>query len=243
MDLKDNIVGYWDLRAQGYSLANREEFADKQSVYGRLLTAWASKITSPNPKALDLGCGPGFFSLILSQMGFHVTGVDASPKMIEQARANAAENGLSAHFILSDAIHPKLSEHYDLIVTRNLVWNLTDPATAYKNWSKLLKQNGLMLIFDGNHYYYLTEPKYRFPEGPQSSHKHIGQVDPSVMEKIATELPMTKHLRPQYDETLLQANGLVVVAEQILRTVSRGDESLVADFLIVAGREKKHYAD
>ena len=29
MDLKDNIVGYWDLRAQGYSLANREEFADK----------------------------------------------------------------------------------------------------------------------------------------------------------------------------------------------------------------------
>ena len=63
------------------------------------------------------------------------------------------------------------------------------------------------------------------------------------MERIATELPMTKHLRPQYDETLLQANGLVVVAEQILRTVSRGDESLVADFLIVAGREKKHYAD
>ena len=208
MDLKDNIVCYWDLRAQGYSLANREEFADKQSVYGRLLTAWASKITTSNPKALDLGCGPGFFSLILSQMGFQVTGVDASPKMIDQARANAAENGLSAQFILSDATHPKLSEHYDLIVTRNLVWNLTDPATAYKNWSKLLKQNGLMLIFDGNH-----------------------------------ELPMTKHLRPQYDETLLQANGLVVVAEQILRTVSRGDESLVADFLIVAGREKKHYAD
>ena len=89
MDLRNDIVKYWNLRAQGYSQSNREEFADKESFYGQLLTRWASEIKAIKPKALDLGCGPGFFSLILAQMGFDVTGVDASPEMIQSARENA----------------------------------------------------------------------------------------------------------------------------------------------------------
>jgi|GEM_PF-3669082 len=34
MDLHNDIVSYWNLRAQGYSQSNREEFADKQSFMG-----------------------------------------------------------------------------------------------------------------------------------------------------------------------------------------------------------------
>ena len=234
MDLHNDIVSYWNLRAQGYSQSNREEFADKQSLYGRLLSHWASQITAANPKALDLGCGPGFFSLILAQTGFDVTGVDASPEMIKNACENARANDLNIQFVLSDATDPDVRGPFDLIVTRNLVWNLPDPVTAYQNWSKLLKSDGLLLIFDGNHYYYLTDSKYRFPESPRSSHKHIGQVDPAMMEKIARELPMTKHLRPEYDVSLLQASGLIIKKLQILRTVNRDNEDLVADFLIVA---------
>lgn len=234
MDLRNDIVKYWNLRAQGYSQSNREEFADKESFYGQLLTRWASEIKAIKPKALDLGCGPGFFSLILAQMGFDVTGVDASPEMIQSARENARINDLNIQFVLSDATDPEVFGPFDLIVTRNLVWNLTDPASAYQNWSKLLKSNGLLLIFDGNHYYYLTDSKYRFPESPCSSHKHIGQVDPAMMEKIARELPMSKHLRPEYDVSLLQASGLIIRKLQTLRTVNRDNEDLVADFLIVA---------
>ena len=234
MDLHNDIVSYWNLRAQGYSQSNREEFADKQSLYGRLLSHWASQITAANPKALDLGCGPGFFSLILAQTGFDVTGVDASPEMIKNACENARANDLNIQFVLSDATDPDVRGPFDLIVTRNLVWNLPDPATAYKNWSKLLKSDGLLLIFDGNHYYYLTDSKYQFPESPRSSHKHICQVDPLVMQKIAGKLPMSKHLRPEYDISLLQRSGLVVRQQQILRTVNRDNEDLVADFLIVA---------
>ncbi|MBW3003800.1 methyltransferase domain-containing protein, partial [Candidatus Woesearchaeota archaeon] len=40
-------------------------------------------------KALDIGCGEGFFSIYLAKQGFDVTGIDYSEVAVERAKENA----------------------------------------------------------------------------------------------------------------------------------------------------------
>ena len=38
-------------------------------------------------------------------------------------------------------------ESFDVIVSRNLTWNLHDPKKAYQSWERVLKSGGLLLNF------------------------------------------------------------------------------------------------
>jgi SAM-dependent methyltransferase len=53
-------------------------------------------------RVLDVPCGFGRHSLELASRGFRPTGVDASPQMIEEARAGAASAGLTIDWRLAD---------------------------------------------------------------------------------------------------------------------------------------------
>ena len=55
---------------------------------------------------LDAGCGTGEHVLLAAKHGAaEATGVDISPKAIEQARAKAASRGISAQFEVGDALN------------------------------------------------------------------------------------------------------------------------------------------
>jgi SAM-dependent methyltransferase len=51
---------------------------------------------------LDVACGTGRHALELAAMGWHVTGIDYNPELIERARANAAARGLEVRFLEQD---------------------------------------------------------------------------------------------------------------------------------------------
>ena len=53
---------------------------------------------------LDVGAGCGRTAIALAQQGYHVTGVDLSAGMIEQARAEAARADVDARFVEGDAV-------------------------------------------------------------------------------------------------------------------------------------------
>jgi len=53
---------------------------------------------------LDVGCGTGEHTILLTRLGYDVLGVDFAPHAIEQARANAAEKGVDARFEVADAM-------------------------------------------------------------------------------------------------------------------------------------------
>ena len=92
---KENIA-YWTNRAPGYSEVNRQELRSGQrGVWGRTL-AEAIADHYPGRKrqdiaVLDIGTGPGFFAIILAEMGFAVTAVDYTDSMLDKARANAGK--------------------------------------------------------------------------------------------------------------------------------------------------------
>jgi ubiquinone/menaquinone biosynthesis C-methylase UbiE len=53
---------------------------------------------------IDVGCGTGENALELSERGLPVLGIDAAPRAVERARAKATERGLSAEFLVADAL-------------------------------------------------------------------------------------------------------------------------------------------
>jgi SAM-dependent methyltransferase len=65
---------------------------------------------------LDVGCGAGEHTILLTRLGYDVLGVDASPTAIEQARENAATKGVDARFEVADAMDLGDSPVYDTIV-------------------------------------------------------------------------------------------------------------------------------
>ena len=73
-----------------------------EETAARLAPAAAVALAAAEPRAgehvLDLGCGTGNAALLAAGRGARVTGVDPSPRLVEVARARAAEEGLDAEF-------------------------------------------------------------------------------------------------------------------------------------------------
>lgn len=67
-------------------------------------------------KVLDVGCGTGEHTILLTRLGYDVLGVDAAPTAVAQARDNAAVKGVDARFEVADAMDLGGREVYDTIV-------------------------------------------------------------------------------------------------------------------------------
>lgn len=60
----------------------------------RRVLATAEALVPAGGRILDLGCGPGTDEEPLARAGFHVTAIDWSPAMVDEARARIASAGL-----------------------------------------------------------------------------------------------------------------------------------------------------
>ena len=100
MDYRTENQCYWENRAEGYSLVNQTELHTAQ--HKRWQAHLDAQIRAQHPgksreeiRVLEVGCGPGFFAIILSELGYAVTAVDYTAHMLEQAGKNAKENSFS----------------------------------------------------------------------------------------------------------------------------------------------------
>ncbi|WP_079054559.1 class I SAM-dependent methyltransferase [Streptomyces graminilatus] len=114
--------------------------------------AWAARLRSWLPDrpadVLDLGCGTGSLSLLASEQGHRVTGVDASGAMVEHARSKLA--GRPAVFLVGDAAAPPVGEErFDVVLVRHVLWSLPDPARVLRHWRGLLRAGGRLVLVEG----------------------------------------------------------------------------------------------
>lgn len=207
-NLKD-IEGYWTLRADGYSTSVLETIEDGR--YRHWLNIILKHLPEGRPlKVLDVGCGPGFFPIILGREGHDVTAVDYTEAMLDQARENCMNYGVKAEFHRMDAQDLDFDDDtFDLVISRNLVWDLESPQRAYGEWLRVLRPGGKMMVFDGNHYLYMYDECYAMAERMtrrlSNDHDHIQGVDPGIMQDIARNLPLSRERRPQWDvDTLIE---------------------------------------
>jgi SAM-dependent methyltransferase len=72
-------------------------------------------------RVLDAGCGTGEHVLMLAGRGFDATGIDAAPTAIASAQKKASERGLSARFLVWDALRlGELGERFDTVLDSGL---------------------------------------------------------------------------------------------------------------------------
>lgn len=217
-----NIGQYWTKRADGYSKVNKKELSTIQK------SKWIYEIENKikeikKPKEainiLDIGCGPGFFSIILAKAGYKVTAIDCTSKMIEKAKEICEDLVSKINFIKMDAQNLKFNdESFDVVVSRNLTWNLENPFTAYKEWIRVLRKGGILLNFDANWYHHLfDDEKKREYENDRKTvanrnlEDHYTCTDIQSMEDIARRLPLSKIMRPDWDISIFNDIGVTSI--------------------------------
>ena len=234
MEIMDKLINenraYWIQRAKGYSEVNKEELLGIQhNTWKEFLVSEISQCFPDREpgsiKILDVGAGPGFISIILSEAGYQVTALDFADTMLAEAKANAGELSNQISFVQGDALNlPFEKDSFDVVFSRNLTWNLSDPARAYVQWLSVLKAGGLMLVFDANWYSYLIdEEKLQEYKIDRDNVKNSCLDDYNIgdnfeqMENIALSLPLTDKIRPKWDQDYLNSihAGQVSVLEDV----------------------------
>jgi cyclopropane fatty-acyl-phospholipid synthase-like methyltransferase len=80
---------------------------------------------------LDAGCGTGENALFFAERGHPVLGIDFLEEPIERAKRKAAERGLSATFLVKDALTLKdWSERFDTVIDSALFHVFADEGRA-----------------------------------------------------------------------------------------------------------------
>ena len=220
-ELVKEINDYWSHRAVSYSEVNQTELAGcqhglwKKELEKKLREVFKSA-SLQELSVLDIGTGPGFFAILLAELGCKVTAVDANEAMLQQARRNAG--ALAKKIIFAQMGAQRLNfatGSFDVVISRNLTWVLTDPGRAYGEWCRVLKKGGLLLNFDANWYGYLyDEEKRRAYEKDreeveaQGMEDHFIGTDIEAMEKIALAVPLSTEQRPAWDEKILSVCGM-----------------------------------
>ena len=214
--LTQEINQYWSNRAGSYSEINQDELKGIQHrAWQKLISDTISKFHhNKNTNAfsiLDIGAGPGFFSIILAESGYKVTALDANADMLAQAKKNAYPLAEKIQFVQGDAQNLPFDDNtFDIIISRNLTWVLPQPDIAYKEWCRVLKPNGLFINFDANWYNYLYDEakksafeQDRINVANKNYEDHYLTTDTETMERIALQVPLSAIVRPAWDVKIL----------------------------------------
>jgi len=217
LSAQQQTIEFWDARAKGYSIATRKEIDQDSNVLRNIMRNRMS--LNRKLKVVDMGTGAGGSAITMARLGHDVTAIDASERMLEEARHNAILAKVDINFILADVTAPPLLKHsYDLIVAKSVIWNLTNPTAAYSAWIDLLKPGGAILIIDGNWYLEEFDDDFRKRRNYMNmkygkdnnlhAHTNVDGVDLEIIRRLTCNFPASMERRPTWDVGVLIGLGI-----------------------------------
>jgi len=210
LQIKERITSYWSKRSRDFAeLKVRELEGYPRALWLAELTPYIEKLAPEGQslRILDVGCGSGFFSILLSQEGHEVTGIDLTDSMIAEARRCAEYFGQTIDFRPMDAENPSFPDaSFDMVITRNLTWTLPHTGKAYGEWIRMLKPGGILLNFDADYGNEVTENFADLPT--EHTHHKIGREMMRENDLIKAQLEISDYLRPGWDVQALIGLGL-----------------------------------
>jgi len=216
MELKKLIQKRWTSSASQYGKLVRDQLDNE----GGSWLKYMNKHFQPEPgaKILETCCGPGFLSILLSGDGRIVVGVDESEAMLSEAAKNAESRNADVSFMQMDCHSLEFAdESFDFVVTRNSLWTLYNPAGAYKEWIRVLKPGGKMIVFDSawGHEYHCPgamekKKSLRKNNGLPVTDGEVFFGDAGLAQELAVRTILGKHERPDWDFNVLCKNKMEI---------------------------------
>jgi len=125
--------------------------AGKHSVF-KHFTSIISLYISKSDHVLDLGCGPGGFLSIISNICKYVIGADITPNFINECNAMIRENNIqnASSILITPGTLPFPDAHFDKIVMVDTIHHMENIHETLDEISRVLKKDGLLLIFEPN---------------------------------------------------------------------------------------------
>lgn len=203
-NIKNRVTSYWSKRAGSFSEHKHEE------AHSYKAELWKQELAARLPqgegmKILDVGCGAGFFEMILAPLGYRMTGIDLTPDMISKAKQLAgAHHASSAEFYVMDAEKPDFPDRYfDAVISRNLTWTLPHPVDAYREWHRVLKPGGVLLNYDAEY----AKGFHKYDQSENRAHNTIGDELIEECHDIYHMLAVSSLDRPEWDAEVLKEIG------------------------------------
>jgi SAM-dependent methyltransferase len=147
--VKEVVRRHWDGRAADFDAAPNHGLhsPEQRAAWLGRVRAWAG---DEPVDALDVGCGTGFLALLLAELGHRAVGVDAAEEMLTRARTKARDLGVDAPFRRADADALPFDDGvFDLVVERHVIWTLPDPSGALREWRRVLRPGGRLVLVEG----------------------------------------------------------------------------------------------
>ncbi len=97
---------------------------------------------------LDLGCGPGLSSYLLSEKGFIVTGIDISQKFLDVSKSKESER---LHLVQGDICSLDFPDtSFDIVASHELIEHIMDVDKALHEMQRVVKKGGKIIILAPN---------------------------------------------------------------------------------------------
>jgi ubiquinone/menaquinone biosynthesis C-methylase UbiE len=205
----------------GHGLSDGERRTWRR-VLGQALQPLASTTAV---RVLDIGTGTGEMALLLAAMGLRVSALDLSPAMLEVARRKAVQQGAQVSWVeaAADAL-PFADQSFDVVFSRHLFWTLPDPLGAVREWARVVRPGGLVLIADG---------WWNEPSQPAQLRRAIGRVLRALFEgeaeeqhryaTVQTQLPVVNGVSPYSIRYYLDSANLTRIRVRDLRSVRQAE--------------------
>lgn len=150
MKSKEQKIAHYNDIAQ-----ERRRWRERSSYYYEKLGRLLVSLVPPGKKVIEIGCGTG--ELLAAVKPSSGVGIDFSTNMIALARKKFP----SLNFICGDAENLQVTEKFDYVIMSDLVGDLTDVWTAFRELHKVTDDRSRVVI---TYYNYLWEPVLRLAE-------------------------------------------------------------------------------
>ena len=121
------LLEYWDKRANDFSLMRKSNDYD----FGRKVYAALSSVLTPDSSMLDIGAGPGSFTIPFAQHIKSVTAIEPSKGMVAVFKENAKELGVENFNIIEEMVQDlpqdgSFDSQFDVVAISLVLWMFPD---------------------------------------------------------------------------------------------------------------------
>jgi SAM-dependent methyltransferase len=109
----------------------------------------AARLTKAN-HVLDVACGPGILGCAAAPYVYRVTGIDMTPRMIEEATATANRSDVNNVFWLvgTATLLPFRDASFSIVLTRYSFHHFENPAAALAEMFRVCRSGGRVVVAD-----------------------------------------------------------------------------------------------